>query len=130
MPGILDGGFDSQTLADAANPLVIDRRIVIACQIVPDAAVALVRACSVALLHFICDALILYGAGAEPPRPPLIIASPGDMEYPTQRFYRITLFLGTLANRLILTLILKLSQASPLSNSFTFFNRSFSIFSK
>ena len=43
MSGILDGGFDSQTLTDAADPLVIHRRIVITRQIVSDAAVALIR---------------------------------------------------------------------------------------
>ena len=130
MPDILDGGFDSQTLTDAADPLVIDRRIVITRQIVSNAAVTLVWACCVDFLYLICDAPVLYSAGAEFPRAPLVIASPGDMEYPAQCFHRITLFLGAEADRLILTLILKLPQAFPLSKSLTFFYKSFSIFSK
>ena len=93
MSGILDGGFDSQTLTDAADPLVIDWCIVITCQIVPDAAVALVRTLLVNLLHVSCDTSVLCGTGAEFPRAPLVITGSGDMEDSTQRFYRIPLFL-------------------------------------
>ena len=93
MSGIFDGGFNSQALTDAADPLVVHRCIVITRQIVSDASVALVRALLVNFLHFRCDASVLRGTGAEFPRVPLVITGSGNMEDPTQRFYRIPLFL-------------------------------------
>lgn len=93
MSGVFDGGFNSQTLTDAADPLVVHRCIVITRQIVSDASVTLIRTLLVNLLHLSRDASVLRGTRAEFPRVPLVITGSGNREEPTQRFYRIPLFL-------------------------------------
>lgn len=61
---------------------------------------------------------------------PLVIAGTGDMQRTARLCHGILLFLRGTTHRLILTLLAKLSQRSPLSSSFTFFNRSSSIFNR
>ena len=77
MAGILDGGFDLQTLADTADPLVVHRGVIITLQIVPDAPVALIRTLSVDFLYHLCNALVLRHAGTDDTRTPAIIPCPG-----------------------------------------------------
>ena len=50
--------------ADAQRPLVIDRCVVIAIQVIPNAAVPLVRAFLMDLLHHLSDTLVLGNTGS------------------------------------------------------------------
>lgn len=77
--GMLYYGLNPQTTANAQRPLIIDRCVVIPVQVVPNAAVALVRAFPVDLPHQPGNALVLSDTGPSFPRTPLIVTGPGDM---------------------------------------------------
>ena len=59
MWGMFYHRLNPKATADAQCPLIVDRRMVILVQIVPNAAVSLVWALPVDLLHQLGDALIL-----------------------------------------------------------------------
>ena len=129
MWGMFYRRLNPKATADAQRPLVVDRRMVILIQIVPNAAVSLVRALLVDLLHQLGDALILGNAASGFSRAPLVVAGPGDMQHPACRTDGKSLFFRTAAHRFILLFLPQLPQRSPLSSSFTFFRRYSSIFS-
>ena len=84
MWGMFYHRLNPKATADAQCPLIVDRRMVILVQIVPNAAVSLVWALPVDLLHQLGDALILGDAAPGCPGAPLVIAGPGDMQWGTQ----------------------------------------------
>ena len=69
----------AQAAADAQRPLVVDRRMVILVQIVPNTAVSLVRALSVNFSNQPGNALVLGDTDPGFPGAPLIVAGPGNM---------------------------------------------------
>lgn len=129
MWGMFYHRLNPKATADAQCPLIVDRRMVILVQIVPNAAVSLVRALPVDLLHQLGDALILGDAAPGFPGAPPVIAGPGDMQCTARRAYGETFLFCAAAHRLVLPLLTKLPQRSPLSSSCTFFRRYSSIFS-
>ena len=74
MWGMFYHRLNPKATADAQCPLIVDRRMVILVQIVPNAAVSLVWALPVDLLHQLGDALILGDAAPGCPGAPLVIA--------------------------------------------------------
>ena len=128
--GILDVRFDFQALADAPDPLIIDGSIIITCQIISDAAAALVRAFCVNFLHQFRNAPVFCCAGAGFAGTPPIVPCSGYTQDLTGFHHRVPAFFCCPPDCLVLPLLPKLSQSSPLSQSFTFFNRSRSIFNR
>ena len=129
MWGMFYRRLNPKAAADAQRPLIVDWRMVILVQIVPNAAVALVRALMVDLLHQLGDALVLSDAPPGFPGAPLVIAGPGDMQCTAGWPHRKSLFFRTAAHRFILLFLPELPQRSTLSSSCTFFRRYSSIFS-
>ena len=127
--GMLYHGLNPQATADAQRPFVIDRCVVIPVQVVPNAAVALVRAFLVNLLHQPRNTLVLGDTNPGLPGAPPIVACPGNTERPACRLYRKARLFRAAAHRSILLFLPELPQRSPLSSSFTFFRRYNSIFS-
>ena len=121
--------LNPKAAADAQRPLVVDRRMVILVQIVPNAAVSLVRALPVDLLHQPGNTLILGNAAPGFSRVPLVVASPGNMQYMACRTNGKSLFFRTAAHRFVQLFFPELPQRSPLSSFCTFFRRYSSIFS-
>lgn len=121
--------LNSQAAADAQRSLIIDRCMVIPVQIIPNAAVPLVWAFPMNLFHQLGNALVLGDTHSGFPGAPLIVASPGNMQRMACRANWKALLFRAATYRLILSLLPILPQRSPLSNSFTFFRRYNSIFS-
>lgn len=101
-PGcVLYRRVDPQAAADAQRSLVIDRRMIILVQIVPNAAVSLVRTLPVDLLHQLGDMLILGDAVPGFPGAPPVVTGPGNMQCAAGCAHRKSLVFGTVAHRLI-----------------------------
>lgn len=113
MWGMFYHRLNPKATADAQCPLIVDRRMVILVQIVPNAAVSLVWALPVDLLHQLGDALILGDAAPGCPGAPLVIAGPGDMQCTAGWPHRKSLVFRTVAHRFILLFLPKLPQRSP-----------------
>ena len=123
MWGMFYHRLNPKATADAQCPLIVDRRMVILVQIVPNAAVSLVWALPVDLLHQLGDALILGDAAPGCPGAPLVIAGPGDMQCTAGWPHRKSLVFRTVAHRFILLFLPKLPQRSPPFQLLHFFSQ-------
>ena len=83
MWGMFYHRLNPKATADAQCPLIVDRRMVILVQIVPNAAVSLVWALPVDLLHQLGDALILGELGRVLALPPWQVSERWSGSYAT-----------------------------------------------
>ena len=114
---------DVQAPADTQGALVIDGCLMVARQVIPDAAVALVRALSVDLLHQAGDPLVFLRPRTQLARAPPVVPGPGDPQRPARRLHRTAGCLYTPPDGFVLPHLPKLPQASPLPSSSNFFRR-------
>lgn len=127
--GVLYHGPNPQATADFQCPLVINWCVVIPIQLVPNAAVSLVRAFPVDLLHPPGDVLVLGSTDSGFPGAPLIVSGPGNMQRTACCAYGKAFLFRAPAHRFVLLFLPELPQRSPFSGTFTFFRRYSSIFS-
>src|SRR5699024_23665 len=97
--------------------------LVAARQVIPDAAVTLVWAPSVDLLHQAGDPQIFLRPRAQLAGAPAVVPGPRYPQYPAGRLHRTANFLCAPPDGFILPLLTELSQASPLPGSSNFFRR-------
>ena len=95
---ILNRRLNALCPANPQNTLVIDIYVMIAFQIVTNAAVALVGRFLVNLLNDLCDLFIFSGAIADAPGCPPVIGSSGNMKNPAGSFNRISEFSMAVTN--------------------------------
>lgn len=87
--------------------------MVIPLQIIPNAAVPLVRAFPMDPLHHLSDTLVLGNTGSSFPGTPLAVSSTEDMQRAARRAYGEPFLFCATAHRLVLPLLTKLPQRSP-----------------
>lgn len=126
---VLNGRLNPFGPANSQHSLIIYRCIMESFQIIPYPPVSLVWVLTMDLLCQIRNTLIFYGSLASVSRLPLVICCPGHPKNPALCIDRIVKFLVTIPNCAVLTFLSYLPQRSLLSNFFTFFRRSRSIFS-
>ena len=119
--GVLYHGPNPQATADFQCPLVINWCVVIPIQLVPNAAVSLVRAFPVDLLHPPGDVLVLGSTDSGFPGAPLIVSGPGNMQRTACCAYGKAFLFRAPAHRFVLLFLPELPQRSPFSGTFTFF---------
>ena len=105
---ILNRRLNALCPANPQNTLVIDIYVMIAFQIVTNAAVALVGRFLVNLLNDLCDLFIFSGAIADAPGCPPVIGCSGNMKNPACSFNRVSKLCVTVTNRCIQMLLLYL----------------------
>ena len=98
---ILNRRLNALCPANPQNTLVIDIYVMIAFQIVTNAAVALVRRFFVNLLNDLCNLFIFSGAIADAPGRPPVISCSGNMKNPAGGFNRVSKLCVTVTNRCI-----------------------------
>ena len=126
---VLDGRFNPFGSANAQHSFVVYRRIAEPFQIISYPPVSLVWLLVMNLLYQIPNTLILCGSLASVAGLPLVICGPGHPKNPALCVNGIVSFLVAISNCTVLAFLSYLPQRSLLSNSFTFFRRSRSIFS-
>lgn len=94
--------------ANPQNTLVIDIYVMIAFQIVTNAAVSLVGRFLVNLLNDLCDLFIFSGTIADAPGCPPVIGCSGNMEDPACSLNRVSKFCVAVMNCYIQMLLLYL----------------------
>lgn len=114
-------------LANPQYSLVVYTDSIVMTKIVVESPVALVRAFLVDFFDFVSQALIFLSSAAQLSRIPFVVSRTGCMEQFTGCFNREPLFLMTFLNRLVKLALSYFREASLLSTSFNFFNRSRSI---
>lgn len=129
MVAVLNGRFDPFSPANAQYPLVAYRCLVEPLQIIPYPPVSLVWLLIMNLLYQIPNTLILCGSLASVAGLPLVIRRPGHPQNPASCIDGIVKFFVAIPDCTVLAFLPYLPQRSLLSNSFTFFSRSRSIFS-
>lgn len=108
MVRILNRRPDALCTANPQNTFVIDIYVIIACQIVTNAAITLVRKFLVNLLYDLCDLFIFSGAIADVPSRPPVISRSGNMKNPAGGFNRVAKFRVTVTNRCVQMFLLYL----------------------
>ena len=124
---IFDGGLYVPASADPQSFFVANANVVVAFQIVPNATVPFIRACSVNLFGNICYSLVFLMAFRQFSGRPAVVGTSRDVKNTAARSYRISVFFMAVQDGTIQIALSYLRKASLLSSSSSFFNRSRSI---
>lgn len=93
LPCIFDGGFNIPAAADAHGSFVTDVNVVVSVQVIPNPAVAFVRAFHMNLFGKVCDLLVFLLPVSLFSGKPSVVCSSGYMLDAAAVFYRIPVFL-------------------------------------
>lgn len=98
---VLNRRLNALRPANPQNTLFIDVHAMIACQLIKNAAIALVRRFLVNLLNDLCNLCVCSGAIADAPGCPPVIGRSGNVKNPACSLNRVSKFSVAVTNRCI-----------------------------